>query len=446
MSPPSCRFRLRFGQRRTSASSGSPKTAQITTASITTARAHFPAMPRTKKPRTGAANSSPCANGLTSTGRNKMPKRAPLATYRLQFNSNFRFVDAIPVLDYLRDLGISHVYASPILGSRRGSGHGYDVTDPTNIDLELGGEEGFAAFQAALEERGLGLLLDIVPNHMAAGKENRWWMDVLGNGPDSTYASYFDIDWKPPSRALENKLLLPFLGKPFGEALDAGELQIRCHDGKLVLHYWDQEFPIAPGSYAWILASVELDASEASESGSPAGDEWRGIVAIAKALARRDGVPPASVAAERRTKFEDMRDRLQRLLAASPEINARLEEILNRLNGTAGDPKSFCDLERVLAGQHYRLAYWQTVSDAINYRRFFSITDLVGVRVDDPSVFDATHELAFRLAAQEGTGFRIDHVDGLLDPLGYLIRLQERLSPPTSGNGKTYVVVEKILE
>src|SRR5215469_1631736 len=121
-----------------------------------------------------------------------MPKRVPIATYRLQFNATFRFVDAIPVLDYLRDLGISHIYASPILGSRRGSGHGYDVTDPTNIDSDLGGEEGFAAFQAALEERGMGLLLDIVPNHMAAGKENRWWMDVLENGPDSTYASYFD--------------------------------------------------------------------------------------------------------------------------------------------------------------------------------------------------------------------------------------------------------------
>ena len=376
-----------------------------------------------------------------------MPKRVALATYRLQFNSNFRFVDAIPVLDYLRDLGICHVYASPILGSRHGSGHGYDVTDPTNIDLDLGGEEGFAAFQAALEERGMGLLLDVVPNHMAAGKENRWWMDVLENGPDSTYASYFDIDWKPASRSLENKLLLPFLGKPFGEALDAGELQIRCHDGKLVLHYWEQEFPIAPASYAWILASVELDASEASESGSPVGDEWRGIVAIAKALARRDATaPPAAAAAERRTKFENMRDRLQQLLAASPDINARLEGTLKTLNGVPGNPKSFCGLERLIAGQHYRLAYWQTVSDAINYRRFFSITDLVGVRVDDPSVFDATHELAIRVSLRAGcAGLRIDHIDGLRNPPAYLRRLRERLSAQSAACDSPYVTVEKIL-
>src|SRR5215469_7133644 len=156
-----------------------------------------------------------------------MPKRVPIATYRLQFNANFRFADAIPILDYLRDIGISHIYASPILGSRKGSGHGYDVTDPTHIDSDLGGEEGFASFRAALEERDMGMVLDIVPNHMAASKENRWWMDVLENGPDSAFASYFDIDWKPSSRSLENKLLLPFLGKPFGEVLDSGELQVR---------------------------------------------------------------------------------------------------------------------------------------------------------------------------------------------------------------------------
>jgi (1->4)-alpha-D-glucan 1-alpha-D-glucosylmutase len=382
-----------------------------------------------------------------------MPSRVPLATYRLQFNSNFRFRDAIPILDYLRDLGISHVYASPILSSRHGSGHGYDVTDPASIDLDLGGPEDFATLQAALEGRGLGLILDIVPNHMAASSENRWWMDVLEFGPDSAFSSFFDIDWNSPSRTLAGKLLLPFLGGPFGDVLNNGELKIGLHDGRFLLHYFDHTFPLSPASYAEILGHCQADAQIVLDQGSPAALEWQGILAVAQSLLYSISAT-AQEAAERRVKFESLRDRLKQLLTASPAVGACVDRTLERLNGAPGDLASFVKLEQILGAQHYRLAYWQAPSEAINYRRFFSITDLVGVRVEDPAVFDATHELVVR-TAQNPTcaGFRIDHIDGLRDPLGYLNRLRERLAKPGAAHGvaqdpqsgEQYLIVEKIL-
>jgi (1->4)-alpha-D-glucan 1-alpha-D-glucosylmutase len=374
-----------------------------------------------------------------------MNPNVPIATYRLQFNTNFRFRDAIGILDYLRELGISHVYASPVFTSRHGSGHGYDVTDPTKIDPDLGGEEGFAELQSAVEQQGMRLLLDIVPNHMAASSENRWWMDVLEYGPDSSFASYFDINWRTPSRILENKLLLPFLAKPFGEVLDAGELQIKYDDGRLFLCYQEQRFPIAPGSYAGILRFHERDLHQAVEGGTPAEQEWQGIVAAAEAVASDRSIS-AQAASERRTKAEHLRERLRQLVSTSPEIAGFLKQTLEAIHGTRGDPQSFSGLERILSGQNYRLAFWQTASDSINYRRFFSITDLVGVRVEDPAVFDATHEAIIRASLRPSVaGLRIDHIDGLRDPRGYLNRLRERLSQNPSSSDPLYIVVEKIL-
>lgn len=369
----------------------------------------------------------------------------PLATYRLQFNANFGFNDAIGILDYLRDLGISHVYASPILTSRRGSNHGYDVTDPSRVDPELGGEAAFATFKTALEERGMGLLLDIVPNHMAASGENPWWMDVLEYGPDSPFGFYFDIDWHPPSRNLENKLLLPFLGKPFGEILESGEFKFQYDNGRFFLRYGEQNFPVSPRSYAEILSHAEPE-SGTIDRDSPAWHEWTGIVTVAHSITN-DYKLGTQAAAERRSKFEQMRERLRQLLASSAEMAALLEKTLERLNGVPGDARSFTALEQIVSHQYYRLVFWQTPSESINYRRFFSITDLVGVRVEDPGVFDASHETVIRLAYQPCiTGFRIDHIDGLRDPGGYLSRLRERLSRDSSEDRPPYLVVEKILE
>jgi (1->4)-alpha-D-glucan 1-alpha-D-glucosylmutase len=374
------------------------------------------------------------------------PQSVPLASYRLQFHANFGFRDAIGILDYLRDLGISHVYTSPVLTSRRGSNHGYDVTDPSKIDPDLGGEEAFAALESALKERGMGLLLDIVPNHMAASSENRWWMDVLEFGPDSSFAFYFDIDWRPPSRGLENKLLLPFLGKPFGEVLDGGEFKIQCEDGRFLLRYGEQSFPIRPESYREILRSGEAEESGGVEVDSPPRREWKGIIAIAESIAA-DHNPGTQAAAERRSKLEQMRERLRQLLASTPEVVARLDRALKAMNGAPGDAGSLAGLEHILAEQYYRLAFWRTPSESINYRRFFSITDLVGVRVEDPAVFEACHETIIRLGFKRWfTGFRIDHIDGLRDPAGYLNRLQKRLSPGSSSREDPYLVVEKILE
>lgn len=369
----------------------------------------------------------------------------PLATYRLQFNANFTFNDAIRILDYLHHLGISHVYASPILTSRRGSNHGYDVTDPSKIDPELGGETAFAAFKGALEKRGMGLLLDIVPNHMAASSENPWWMDVLEYGPDSPFGFYFDVDWRPPSRGLENKLLLPFLGKPFGEILDGGEFKLQCENGRFLLRYGEQSFPISPHSYAEVLRHAKPENGRIDPD-SPSWREWTGILAVANSIAS-DYNPGTQAAAERRSKFEQMRERLRQLLVSSPEEATLLERTLEHINGIPGDAHSFTELEQILSHQYYRLVFWHTPSESINYRRFFSIADLVGVRVEDPAVFDASHETVIRLAYQPCiTGFRIDHIDGLRDPGGYLNRLRERLSRDGSEREPPYLLVEKILE
>jgi (1->4)-alpha-D-glucan 1-alpha-D-glucosylmutase len=373
------------------------------------------------------------------------PTRIPTATYRLQLNKDFRFSDACKILDYLHGLGISDVYLSPILGSRKGSEHGYDVTDPTRINPELGTEEDFENFQNELQRRGMGLVLDIVPNHMAASMENSWWMDVLENGPQSAYAAYFDIEWRPSTRSLDGKILLPVLGRPFGEVLDSGELKLTFQDGKFYFQYLDSFFPLAPGSYYGILHyRIDQLARRLGED-SPAYQEFSGIVASFLPLENADR-RSGETAADRRLRFEAARDRLSALVKSNREIAGFVEENLRFFNGNEGDPASLGSLQRLLAVQHYKLAYWQNVNESINYRRFFTIADLVGVRVEDPVVFEAMHAHLLRLISRGPfTGLRIDHIDGLRDPLAYVNRLQERLAPATPPGSSAYLLVEKIL-
>jgi (1->4)-alpha-D-glucan 1-alpha-D-glucosylmutase len=376
------------------------------------------------------------------------PPSATLSTYRLQFNKDFGFADATRLLDYLSELGVTDLYASPILASRKGSAHGYDVADPTRIDPEIGSDQEFEILLGELAKRRMGLLLDIVPNHMAASSENRWWMDVLENGRESAFASYFDIDWDPPSRNLTGKVLLPILGSPFGEVLDQGQLQLTYQDGKFFVRYFEWILPVAPESYHQILGlrSDTLDGALGKET--PEFQEFSGILAGFAALAQKGQTGGATDA---RPKLDAIRERLGLLASDRPAVAAVIESNLREFDGTPGNPASFVLLERLLNQQHYLLAYWQDPNEGINYRRFFTISDLVGVRVEDPIVFEATHDHIFRIVAKGASqglrmGLRIDHIDGLRDPLGYLTRLQQRLAETEGSAGPCpYLIVEKIL-
>jgi (1->4)-alpha-D-glucan 1-alpha-D-glucosylmutase len=303
----------------------------------------------------------------------------PRATMRLQFHKGFTFADAERHVAYFSRLGISHIYASPITVARAGSMHGYDVVDPTRINPELGGEDGLRRLVASLRAAGLGLVVDVVPNHMAVGSENPWWLDVLKHGQASRYASYFDIDWNAEDASLRGKVLLPFLGRPYREALAANEITLAQEDGGFVARYFQQRYPIA-----------NRDA---------------------------DDITRESVA------------------AFDPKSNQGRQR-----------------LDALLARQHYRLAWWRVANDEINWRRFFDINELAGLRMEHAEAFEEVHALIFRLYA-DGVidGVRIDHIDGLSDPASYCRALRQRLDaltnrrPPSAPRGRAYLVVEKIL-
>jgi (1->4)-alpha-D-glucan 1-alpha-D-glucosylmutase len=377
-----------------------------------------------------------------------MALRIPISTYRLQFNSTFRFRDALQLVPYLHELGITDIYASPLLQARRGSPHGYDVTDPSHLNPELGADEDFDALVAELKKYGMGLLLDIVPNHMAASSENPWWMDLLENGSRSQYASHFDVDWHPPSRALENRVLLPILGKPYAQVLESGELAVTFESGAFFLNYFDFKLPVNPRTYRQILENRADRLAQKQALDPIALQEFQGLLAGLQQLAASAQEAPVD-----RRQVQEIKDRLNRLYSRVPEIKRFVDRTVRTLNGRPGVASSFGFLDRLLARQAYVLAYWQTPNQGINYRRFFTISDLVGVRIGDPLAFEASHAVPLRLA-DKGlvTGLRIDHIDGLRDPGGYLRRLQDRMRPPSTDRPSTesgplpfYVVVEKIL-
>ncbi|MBI3003376.1 MAG: malto-oligosyltrehalose synthase, partial [candidate division NC10 bacterium] len=388
--------------------------------------------------------------------------RVPVATYRLQFHRGFRFGDARALVPYLDALGVSDLYASPLLAARRGSTHGYDVTDPTRLNPELGTEEDFASLTGALRARGMGLLLDLVPNlrargmgllldlvpnHMAASEENPWWRDVLAHGRASPFAPFFDIDWHPPDGSPANKVLLPILGGPYRSVLENGELTVGLEEQGFCLRYHDRRLPLAPRSWGRILAHRLEDLEAALGALHPA---VRGVRDLLAALERLPAAGSPGAGAERGGEWgrPALARRLWNLYRGHAEIRAFLDETLGILGGKRGDREGLALLDRLLREQAYRLCFWREGNEAINYRRFFAVSDLVGLRVEEPAVFEATHALPFRLVGEKQvTGFRVDHVDGLLDPLGYLRRLQEQCLPAGAGGGPEglYVVVEKIL-
>jgi (1->4)-alpha-D-glucan 1-alpha-D-glucosylmutase len=343
------------------------------------------------------------------------------ATYRLQFHQGFTFRDAIALVPYLARLGISHIYASPLTEARPGSTHGYDIVNHGRLNPEIGSEAEFRALAAALAAHGMGLIVDIVPNHMGVGGgDNAWWLDVLEWGEASPYAAYFDINWDPLREDLKGRVLLPVLGDQYGAVLESGDIALRFDpaEGSFSAWYYDHRFPICPLSYPAIL-----------RRGGPALEEHEQAFA---ALRRME----PSVA---RDKAGELKRQLAEA-AVDPGIAAAVAAAVRAFAGTPGRPASFQRLHSLLEAQSYRIAFWRVATEEINYRRFFNINDLAGLRIELPELFEATHRLVFAMVERgEVQGLRIDHIDGLFDPAEYCAALRQRVGEAT------YLVVEKIL-
>jgi (1->4)-alpha-D-glucan 1-alpha-D-glucosylmutase len=347
------------------------------------------------------------------------PLRVPCATYRLQLGPGLSFDDAAEVASYLAALGISDAYTSPFLETSGSGSHGYDVADHGRLRAELGGEEAFARFADALKRLGLGLLVDVVPNHMGiAQARNAWWQDVLEYGPASAYATAFDIDWTPVKRELTDKVLLPILGDQYGHVLDAGQLRIEREGGRFRVRYYDTRLPVAPRSYARLLGH-RLD-----ELGHALGMEHPAVLEL-KSLLTWFATLPLHADVGRRVSAEEGYKRLDALLHDSADVRDFVDRNVALFNGTPGDPRSFDMLDALLGEQVYRLAFWRVAGEEINYRRFFDINELAAIRMEVPEVFAAAHRLLFRLIREGSvTGLRIDHPDGLYRPAEYFRRLQ----------------------
>ncbi len=377
------------------------------------------------------------------------PLRIPGATYRIQFSLNFRFTDARELVPYLRDLGITDLYASPRFQARKGSSHGYDVTDSQRVSSELGTEEEFEELVARLKQYGMGLLLDIVPNHMAATWENPWWRDVLENGPSSAYAGYFDINWHPATTKAaflqENKVLLPVLGDLYGNVLENQELVLKLDENGFFVRYYDHRFPLDPCSYALIL---DRACERAAQDG---GEPPREMTSLAQAARRLPEYTTSNPSEQQRRRRDapELKARLWNLYLGHAESRQILDHTILEWNGAREAPSSFDALDRLLAVQPYRLAHWKIGMEEINYRRFFDINDLVGVRASRPEVFEHRQRQIVQLAREaKVTGLRIDHIDGLYDPAAYLRMLQQAVAPDAGEEGRPsgfYIVAEKIL-
>lgn len=353
------------------------------------------------------------------------PPRIPRATYRLQFNADFTFADAQELVAYLEALGISDIYASPLFKPRPGSTHGYDTVDYGQFNPALGTAEDFNALADALREREMGVLLDIVPNHMGVSTENTWWFDVLKHGPSSEYAHYFDIEWRPQNRMLDDKILIPLLGDHFGRILEAGELEVVYWHGDFYVHYYEHQFPMTPESYGSILSEVlNLLPADLDDADSWIHLELASVVRSLEYLPLYADTDPDMVRTRRREETI-IRWRLLGLFDKSDVFRDTLHHALTMINGTVDDPDSFNLLEDLLSMQPYRLAYWRVATDEINYRRFFDINDMAALRIEDRQVFADVHQLAFQLLAEgKISGLRIDHPDGLWNPEEYFWSLQ----------------------
>ncbi|MDD2732895.1 MAG: malto-oligosyltrehalose synthase [Desulfuromonadaceae bacterium] len=351
--------------------------------------------------------------------------RVPVSTYRLQFNGQFGFSHAKEILSYLHDLGITDVYASPYFKARAGSLHGYDMLDQNCLNPEVGTDEEYEALISELKRCDMGQVLDIVPNHMCIeGPGNDYWTDLLENGPSSRYASFFDIDWHPVKKELENKVLIPILGDQYGTVLENGELSLSFEEGSFFIRYYEHKLPIIPKAYSTIL-TFGIESLERELTGeAPQFQELMSIVTALRHLPPTTEKDPERIA-ERYREKEVVKRRLWSLYQNSAAIREFIENAVIVFNGVKGEPRSFDLLDSLLREQVYRISYWRVATEEINYRRFFDINSLGAIRVEDPAVFEETHRLVFNLVETgKVTGLRIDHADGLHDPEDYIRRLQ----------------------
>lgn len=360
--------------------------------------------------------------------------RIPLATYRIQFNTDFNFNQVKEIIPYLQDLGISDLYASPIFKARIGSTHGYDVVDPNLLNPELGTPEEFEQLIDEIKSRGMGWLQDIVPNHMAYDGQNKYLTDIFEYGLDSDYLDFFDIDWNHPQVNLNGRVLAPLLGDFYGNCLEKGELTISYEEEGLCVNYYQLKFPLKIESYAYLISHRLQELEKRLGRRHPNVIKLLGVLYVLKNISNQESREA------RRSQALFAKGLLWELYQDNTDIKKILDETLEYLNGQTGNPESFNDLDQLLSQQLFRLSYWKVGAEELNYRRFFTINELMSVKVEDEKVFQKTHELIFKLVKSgKITGLRIDHIDGLYNPLNYLQALREKL-------GNVYLIVEKILD
>lgn len=359
--------------------------------------------------------------------------RVPIATYRIQFNPSFDFHKAKSCVSYLANLGISDIYASPIFKSKKGSLHGYDVVDSSEINPELGGAKKFHQLSHELKNRGLGWIQDIVPNHMAYDYDNSMLMNVLERGKDSDFFHFFDIDWDHPFDGKKGELLAPFLGRLYGKCLEDQEIQLGLNKGEIRVNYYHMRFPLYKNSYIRILRHRLGVLQRKLGTGHPGWKKFCDLLSVIEP--RRKGRQKA-----KDNEGKSFKELLREVCEESKEVEKYILENIQFFNGIKGNPDSFTYLDELLSEQIFKLSFWKVATEEINYRRFFNVNELICLRTEDERVFDHTHGLIITLI-EEGkfTGLRIDHVDGLYDPTGYLSLLRKKARD-------VFLVVEKILQ
>ena len=360
--------------------------------------------------------------------------RIPLVTYRIQFNADFGFQSAKNIIAYLAELGISDLYASPIFKARAGSTHGYDVVDPNQTNPELGTPEDFAELGNAIQQYEMGWLQDIVPNHMAYDSQNQMLMDVLENGSNSDYFDFFDIDWNHPYEAIRGRVLAPMLGNFYGDCLENGEIQLQYEQTGLSVNYFGLILPVKIETYAKFLTH---NLGKLARSLGRHHPDFVKLLGILYLLKNTTDEPKGK---ERYDQIAFVKGLLWELYTQNPEVKEFIDSNIEFFNGEKGKPESFNLLDSLLSEQFYRLSFWKVGAEELNYRRFFTVNELISVKVEELKVFHKTHHLIGQLVeAGKITGLRIDHIDGLYDPSHYLERLREKM-------GDVYITVEKILE